>query len=182
MASTVYDPIMNALLSYLQTYTNFGTVGASFLTMKRGIIMWEQLAQKMDSSPILRQPALFLYDGIGFGGGVTKYDERGRSRPVVRIIDRTIVIYAQVQAPGNAPGGQLGGKGIPANGGGAIFHPLIEAVETAIARPDNNLQGTLTLGGLVSHCWLEGDGHILSPDIDDNGQGMATLPVRIMVP
>ena len=177
---SIYDPVMNALLAYLQAKISPYT----FLTFRRGIVMWEQLAMLQNGQPIIRQPALFLFDGVGFGGGRTTYQQRGRGRPVVQIIYRTIVLYAQATAIGAQPGGQGGGPVImsstPGSGGGSYFHPLIEAVESALTISDS--EGTLTLGGLVSHCWLQGDGHLVSPDIDPGGQGMATLPIRIMVP
>ena len=176
--STVYEPVMIALLAYLK-----GNIASNtFLTFQRGIIQWEMLAQTNNSLPLLRQPALFLYDGVMVtGGGTTKYEQRGRSRRGIKIIDRTIVIYAQLPAAGGVPGGQAGGPAVMTAGGGPILSPLVEAVENVPTDiPDS--QGALTLGGLVSHCWLEGDGMWLTPDTDPNGQGMATLPVKIMVP
>ena len=75
------------------------------------------------------------------------------------------------------PGGQLEN----ASPGGVLFHPLIESIESAFAT-DDLYQNTLTLGGIVQHCWLEGDGHMLAPDMEPSGQGMLTMPVRIMIP
>jgi hypothetical protein len=43
-------------------------------------------------------------------------------------------------------------------------------------------EGALTLGRTVSHCWIEGDSHWLTGDIDPGGQGMLTIPVQIMIP
>jgi hypothetical protein len=177
----IYEPIMTALLAYLKANIAANT----FNTFQRGIVMWDELSRVQNNLPVMRQPALFLYDGVGFGGGKTKYEQRGRGTPPVRIMDRTIVIYARMPNPGGLPGGGLGGEAVQnfmTASGAAVLHPLIEAVETAIGTSDTASQGTLTLSGLVSHCWLEGDGMVLSPDIDENGQGMATLPIRIMVP
>lgn len=178
MASTTYDPIMNALLAYLQANIPANT----FYTFARGFVMWEQVSQLINGLPIMRQPALWLYDGMGAGGGKITYDRKSRSLPPIRIMDRTIVIYAQSPAIGSQPGGQGGGPVdlTQSGGGGPILHPLIEVVEAALSIPDK--EGALTLGGLVSHCWLQGDAHLLTPDISPDGQGMATLPVRIMVP
>ncbi len=177
-----YEDIMNALLLWIQQHTGYGTLTPTFQSYARGIVMWEQLSMVQNNNPIIRQPALYLYDGVGFGGGKTRYEQKSRSLPVLRIISRTIVIYAKWPDPVGMPGGMGGGKGVLATGGGTIFHPLIQAVESAIETPDDFAQGTLTLGGLVSHCWVEGEGLLVSPDIDDNGQGMATLPVQILVP
>lgn len=187
-STNAYEDIMNSLLSWIQQNTGYGTPTQMFQTYQRGVVMWEKLGQVVNGNPLVRQPALFLYDGVGFGGGVTKYQQRYRATPVVRVIQRTIVIYAKLPGPAGLPGGMQQGAFIPTGsvgqytGGGSLLHPLISAVELAMETSDDPSQGTLTLGGLVSHCWLEGDGILVSPDIDDNGQGMATLPVSIQVP
>jgi hypothetical protein len=178
--STLYDPIMNALLALLKSATGYNTPSQVFQFYQRGIIPWEMLAQTNNNQPLIRQPALFLYDGVGFGGGTTEYEQRGRSRPVVRVITRTIIIYAQQLSAGGVPGGVTGGPIVATSGAGPVFHPLIEAVEGVFTTTDS--QGALTLGGLVSHCWLEGEAWIATSEVDPQGQGMAKLLVKIMVP
>jgi hypothetical protein len=166
---SVYEPIMAALLALLQT-----KCGATFGYYSRRFITWENLIQNVQtgSSPI-SQPALFLYDGIGFGGGRTKYEQRGRGRPPVRILLRTIVVYARIPGGGTAQGPDA------LTPGGSVFAPLAESIETALL-PDS--EGALTLGGLVSHCWIDGESHWVVGDIDPGGQGMLTMPVQIMLP
>jgi hypothetical protein len=178
--STIYEPVMNALLAYLKANIAANT----FLYYQRGILIWERIPEIMNANPLIRQPCLFLYDGFGFGGGVTKFVQRGRALPPVRTMERTIVIYNKLPVAGGFPGGQIGGSATSytTTSGAAILHPLLEAVEAALDTPDNASTNTLTLGGLVQHCWIEGDTHLLTPDIDENGQGMATLPVRILIP
>jgi hypothetical protein len=173
MASTVYEPIMTALYGRLQTYCAVGN-GGLFSTVTRYFRTWEALIQDIQSgaSP-LSQPALILYDGIGFGGGKTKYEQRGRGRPPVRVLMRTIVCYATLPGGTTAPGPD------GTTSGGAVFAPLVENIEAAFA-PDS--EGALTLGGLVSHCWIEGESHWITGEIDPGGQGMFTIPVHIMVP
>lgn len=176
MASTTYEPIMAALLAKLKA-----ACGNTFLTYERGIKTIDDLAQRVNATGLaLRQPALFLFDGIGFGGGLIHYEQRGRGRPTVRIMSRSIIVYARAFGPGGAPDGTPRGPA-PDVTGGQVFHPLIEAVEAAFRLTDS--EGALTLGGLVSHCWIEGEGHLLATELDPvNGQGMATLPIKIMVP
>ena len=179
-----YEQIMTALLAWVKTHTGGNTIVPTFATYARGIRMWEELGTTYNTSgaPILRQPALFLYDGVGFGGGRTRYEQRGRTLPVVRIIHRTFVIYARLPAPVTQPGGTVGGKMYLPLGGGPILHPLIQAVETAMELSDDPQQDALTLGGLVSHAWISGESLVVTGEIDDQGQGMATIPVEIMVP
>jgi|SRR5580693_3659808 hypothetical protein len=163
MASIIYEPIMVALLNLLQT-----NCGTTFNSYNRRFIMWENLA----STPLV-QPALFLYGGAGLGGGTTKYEQRGRGRPLVRVLSRTIVVYAQLPGAGT-PSGQDA-----TTPGDTVFGPLVESIENAFV-PDS--ENAVTLGGLVSHCWIEGDALWATPDIDPQGQGMFTVPVKIMIP
>lgn len=170
MASTVYDPIMDALLALIQA-----ACGDSFKTYSRRFMTWENLIQSIQGGIGPPQPALYLFDGVGLGGGVTKYIQGGRT-PSRREISRSIVIYTQLQG-GGLPGGPE--IGIP---GGTAFYELIEAVEAALEPSPSSSLATVTLGGLVTHCWIEGDSVMMTGDIDPNGQGMAVLPVNILIP
>lgn len=173
MASVIYEPIMNALLALLQAKCAISN-GGLFKTVTRRFRMWEALMQDIQAgaSPLL-QPSLMLYDGVGLGGGRVKYEQRGRGTPGVRILFRTIVCYATL------PGGTTPAGPDATTSGGTVFAPLVENVEAAFA-PDS--EGTLTLGGLASHCWIEGESHWVTGEIDPGGQGMFTIPVQIMVP
>lgn len=163
---------MTALLALLQAQL----VPGVFRQVQRRMVTWEQLQQDVQQGILpFPQPALILFDGAGLGGGKTRYEERGRGRPTVRIISRTIVCYAQMPG-GNTP------SGIDhTTPGGSVFAPLVEAIEGVFQTRDQD-GAALTLGGLVSHAWLEGDSVWVTGDIDPTGQGMFTMPVQIMVP
>lgn len=166
-----YEKIMNTLLSLL----NAALVPGVFRYTSRRFITWENLLNSVQSGAVpFDQPALLLYDGIGFGGGKTKFEQRGRGRPPVRVMSRTIVVYAQLPGGGTPQGPDA------TTPGGTVFASLSEAIEGVFAATDS--EGALTLGGLVSHCWIDGDSHWLTPDIDPQGQGMMTIPVQIMIP
>ena len=58
-----------------------------------------------------------------------------------------------------------------------ILNPLLDAIEAALAPIGEETQ---TLGGLVSHCWIEG-----SIETDEGvlgTQAMAIVPIDILVP
>ena len=173
--SVTYEPIMDALLALLQDALMPGT----FRYMARGIIPWEQIDQMITTNITLpfRQPALFLFDGIGYGGGKTQYERRGRGMPPKRILHRTIVVYAQF--PGS--GTPSGPEGLQTMSGGTIFAPLVEAIERGFNQVDFD-NAALTLGGLVSHIWIEGESHWLTGEIFPNGQSMLTIPLNIIIP
>lgn len=172
MTVATREQIMDALLTVLQ---NDETVAGLFPTISRRMVMWEQLQQSIQQGAPFLQPALFLYDGVGLGGGIDTYDQAGFGTPAKVLLRRTVVIYARLPGGGTAQGPDF------TTPGGTIFDPLIEAVGNAL-EPDDLTRGVLTLGGLVQYCWIKGDGLMMTGEIDPNqGQGMVTLPLEIMM-
>lgn len=170
--STLYSPIMNALLALLET-----SCGDLFQTYTRRLVTWEALAQSLQSGgTAIRQPYLCLFDGtITAESGVIRYERTALSVPFKRTIERAIVIYAQLPGGADATGADA------TTAGGDVFFPLIEAIENAL-EPIVEPQGALTLGGRVYHCWIEGSCYTFTGDIDAEGQGMAIVPIKIMIP
>lgn len=169
------DAIMDALLAYLQAQC-----GDTFKSYSRRFLTWEQMVQDAQATgqrrPAVKQPALFLFDGVGLGGGTDTFQPRGRGSPGTVVLGKTIVIYARLPGGGTSQGPD----GLTP--GGVVFNPLIEAVEDAMAQSDSPSQGTLTLGNLVSHVWLEGAGMMMTGELDEtDGQGMLTLPISILM-
>ncbi len=172
MTIATREQIMDALLAVLR---NNAGVAAAFPTISRRFLMWERVIQSQQDAQPLYQPALFLYDGVGLGGGIDTYEHNSRSTPARVILRRTIVIYARL------PGGGTPSGPDSSTPGGTLFDPLIEVVIAALA-PDDASQNVLTLGGLVSHCYLKGNGLMMTGEIDPTyGQGMVTLPIEIMM-
>lgn len=171
MASIVYEPIMNSLLAFFKA-----SCSNTFKTIQRRMIIWENLAQLIDNgdAPFL-QPCMILYDGVGFGGGKVVYEPRGRGTPTVRIMHRTIVIYARL------PGAAIPSGWDNTTPGGTVFAPLVESIENALDAATDS-EGAVTLGRTVSHVWLSGESHWITGDIDPSGQGMLTMPLQIMLP
>lgn len=165
------DTIMDALLEHLRA-----ECGRTFLYYSRRFITWERLVQSVQAGkPVIRQPALFLFDGVGLGGGTDTFVSKTRASPPLVTLSKTIVIYAQLPG-GGTPNGPDG-----LTPGGEVFNPLIEAIEAAM-RPDSVSENALTLGGLVSQVELIGDSMMMTGEIDDQqGQGMLTMPVKIMM-
>ena len=65
-----------------------------------------------------------------------------------------------------------------------VLNALIGAVETALAPTPVftgiAVQNAQTLGGLVEHCWIEGDLEKAPGDLE--GQALAVIPVLLLVP
>lgn len=61
---------------------------------------------------------------------------------------------------------------------GPIVNPLIDVIGTAL-EPNNNGENTQTLGGIVHHCWIEGQTVIYEGNLGD--EAVVTIPVKILV-
>jgi hypothetical protein len=181
MAASLRDQIMDALLAQLQA-----SCGDTFAYYSRKFIMWQDLAQMLtnphgDPRQLPRSPALFLYDGVGFGGGRDTWVQGNRGSPSKRTLHRTIVLYTWRD-------GGLTPTGPDASVGATSMWPLLESVENAIDPEPHNLSGmdmavgSTTLNGLVTYCWIEGDGHCIPGDIDPSGLEMQTIPIKILIP
>lgn len=181
MAGTTREQIMNALLAQLQA-----ACGSTFAYYSRKFIPWLDLTVMLtnpqgDPTQTIRFPALFLYDGVGFGGGRDTFVQGNRGAPSKRTLHRTIVVYAW-RPGGGTPTGPDASIGV------SSLTPLVEAIENAIDPLVHNLSGmdmaagASTLGGLVTYCWIEGDVLYIPGDIDPSGLAMATVPVKILVP
>lgn len=131
---------------------NLVSTSAAFATASRRLKLWSSVAPA-------DKPALFLY-------------ERGdvyvrASEAVPEAVTMNVDLYLYIDA----------GKDqsvIPA----AALNNLIDAVDTVLA--PNYLTGVQTLGGLVSHCWI--DGKIMKDAGDLDGDGVAVIPIKILVP
>ena len=64
--------------------------------------------------------------------------------------------------------------------GATIINPILDGIEAALA--PNIVTGKQTLGGLVSHAWIEGPSTVALGDIDTQGFGGAVVEVHILVP
>lgn len=60
----------------------------------------------------------------------------------------------------------------------AVMQDVLDAVYKALAPPP--IVGRQTLGGLVSHCWVEGKTIEVPGDLE--GKGVAIVPLRILIP
>lgn len=170
---TTREAIMDALLARARE-----RCGVIFNTYSRRFRMYDDLVQARVSGNPPKFPAFYLYDGVGFGGGIDRWDQSAQrtiANDAKRTMIRTIVIYA-IKPKANTPDGAD-----MSIAGASELHPLIEAAE-GIFDVDNFSYNTLTLGGLCRHCWIEGDGILIPGDIDPSGLAMQTIPIKILIP
>ena len=105
-------------------------------------------------------PALYM------GNPKESYEyQHGTSSPAHITLDFDIFIYINVSDPNVTPDTQM--------------NSLIDAIEAALqGTPATN--GVQSLGGIVDHCWIEGS--VLRAPGYLNGQGMALMTIRVLVP
>jgi hypothetical protein len=148
------EAIWAALFAYLQTQ-----LSASFVTMGRKHI--QPPALSLDA-----QPALFLLQIRERRQG----SKRGLPNEIV--LHGLIVLYVPAPATDELPGQEQELAATALNG-------FFQAIDDAM-RPDNQMTGKFTIGGLVEDCAIEGevdqDPGIFGP------QAAAILPIRIVVP
>jgi hypothetical protein len=99
-----------------------------------------------------------------------KYTRPGRGLPSKRILHALVWLYAcDPQISGVVPATQL--------------NNMVDAVEAALAPAGTDLamQAVQTLGGLVSHRWIEGSIEYYE-GLDTNGRSVAVIPVAMLIP
>jgi hypothetical protein len=121
-----------------------------FLTTGRRLLPWT----KVDA-----QPALFLRH-IG-----DRYPERATRLPVKVTLECEAWIYSSTGPNAND---------VP----DVVMNGLLDVVESALLPPPG--REAQTLGGLVSHAWIEGTVDIHPGDLD--GQAIAIIPIKVLVP
>jgi hypothetical protein len=125
---------------------------ADFKTTGRRLQLWSQTPQ---------QPALFI------NHPADEYPEPPvRGLPVKATIELEVWLYAQVTVD-------------PSHDSDFVLENLVSAVKTALA--PSVMSGVQTLGGIVSHCWVQGRVEF-DQGYMDGGQGKAIIPVKVLVP
>jgi hypothetical protein len=125
---------------------------SDFKTTGRRAVLWSKV-------PFDKQPACFVEN-------VKETTEHPNTMLAIRRMYAHVVFYVQVGSNAEAE------PSSPIN-------KLLEALEAALL-PDDELRNTLTLGGLVQQCWIEGDTDIVQGGTD--GQAMAVVPLQILIP
>lgn len=136
----------------LTAFFNLVASAAPFASASRRMKLWNSVAAA-------DRPALFIAER-----GDT-YVRASEAVPETITIEADIYIYIDAGQDADV---------IPAS----TLNTLIDAIDAALA--PGPLLGRQTLGGLVSHCWIEGK--ILKDAGDLDGDGIAVIPVKILTP
>jgi hypothetical protein len=123
---------------------------ATFPTSGRRLMLWSNVPE---------QPALFLRDGPE-----TYAARQARGQPAKVTLTAECWIYVQTRDVNAAPI--------------VALNNLVDAVHAVLVPAAG--QECQTLGGLVSHCWIEGRVEKDCGDLDGLGQAIAVIPINIM--
>jgi len=133
----------------MQALFNLVSSSASFVTASRRLRLWSDVGQT-------DTPALFQYE---------RHDVYSNGKNYLPIVEMNIDLYIYTK-----PGLDSGVTPI------SVLNPLLDAIDAALApSPVTRRQ---TLGGLVSHCWIEGK--IMKDPGDLDGDGVAVIPLKIL--
>lgn len=122
---------------------------AAFASSSRRIKLW-------GDTPSSDKPALFMYE---------REDMYTNGKNYLQIVEMNVDLFIYIDA-----GKDLSATPI------SVLNNLIDAIEAAL-KP-NPLTQRQTLGGLVSHCYI--DGKIMKEPGDLDGDGIAVIPVKIL--
>ena len=109
--------------------------------------------------PAAAQPALYLVQR-------NERPRQTRGQPAAWTLQALLYLYVNAGSDPDA---------VPASS----LNRLLDAIETALA-PDA-ATGVQSLGGLVSHCWIDGSG-IETDEGVLGAQAVAIVPINILVP
>ncbi len=127
--------------------------GGYFVTVSRRLKTWDQV-------PASEQPACFLYEHTD---PVTHQSETFAKNG----IDVEVFIYTRCDNQDEVPA--------------AILNDALDALDAALTPTGADLlRRRQTLGNLVSHCFVDGD--IMKEPGDQDNQGVAIVPLKILVP
>jgi len=123
---------------------------SSFVTASRRLKLWTDVSEA-------EKPAIFQYE---------RDDVYSNGKQYLPIVEMNVELYVYT-----APGMDSGVTPI------SILNPLIDAIDAAL-RPGPASNGRQTLGGLVSHCYI--DGKVMKDPGDIDGDGIAVIPIKIL--
>lgn len=101
------------------------------------------------------QPALYM-------------EHTGESTAPVRGLPNRIILEVNLWVYVKSEGAEVG----------PIMNPILDQIEKSL-QPINDGDHTMTLGGLVHHCWIEGQTQIFEGDLGD--EAVVIIPVKILV-
>lgn len=164
---------MNRETVYQAVFAKFGALSwsstvagapTSFVTTSRQLVHWSDLPAEL-------WPALFQVQ-------VRETPIQKRGLPTKWQLSLALYLYVRTNAQLQGSDGGTNSADPTASFPSRLLNPILDALTAALS-PDNLPEGTCTLGGLVSHCWLS--------DSIETSEGLlgdvefAIAPIEILV-
>ena len=146
------EQAMVALFNTLKSATMADNVTPAFKLASRRIKLWGDV-------PAQQQPALFLIETHE-----TRMQQPPQGMPSKLLMKASAVVYTSTPD-----------TGIPST----AMNLALDSIERAL-KPDDLSRNVFTLGGIVYRCWVEGN--IIKTPGDLDGQGMAIVPILMLLP
>jgi hypothetical protein len=129
----------------------FTLVSASdgFVTKSRRLRLWNEVGSG-------DKPAIFQYE---------RGDVYSNGKNYLPIVEMDVDLFIYIDAGRDRSIAPI-----------TALNPLIDAVDAGLRT--GVINGKQTLGGLVSHCWI--DGKIMKDPGDIDGDGIALIPIKIL--
>lgn len=153
MAFIPREQIFLALWGLVTTIQVGSPPAVPWKTKSRKLRLWTDVPSEL-------RPAIFMAERV------QQYYGAERPVPPKRTYNVSLFIYTNAK------------NATDTNPGSAILNPLLDAIDAALA--PNVMTGRNDLGGLVNHCYIDGDVFVDPGDID--GDGLAIIPIKIVVP
>lgn len=145
------EQIYQAVFAFWQGLTVGGA--PAFVTATRYARHWDNVSAE-------EQPALYQMQ-------VRETARYRKGLPTIWTLELKLLVYVRTNAQSSLP------NITPSS----IFNPLVDAIEAALV-VDDPFNNACTLGGLVSHCAIEGDIEIYEGNLGD--EAVVIVPVKIL--
>ena len=140
---------MNSREAIMQALFALVSASSSYVTASRRLKLWDAVASA-------DKPAIFMYERDDVYRNGDKY---------LPIVEMHVDLFVYIDAGKDQSIAPI-----------TVLNPLVDAIDAALApNPGTRKQ---TLGGLVSHVWI--DGKIMKDPGDIDGDGIALIPVKIL--
>jgi len=147
------EQVMAALFTALSNAVYSDGTSPVFNSVSRKLKLWGEV-------PHDQQPAMFLVDTHE-----TRTQQPPQGLPSKLLMRTAAIIYVSTTNSEDVPSVQM--------------NLVLDAVDKVFL-PDDLIRNVFTLGGLVHYCRIEGNIAKTPGDLD--GQGMAVIPINVMLP
>lgn len=147
------EVIMAKLFTVLSSSTQTDNATPAFKLCSRRVKLWGDV----DASD---KPAMYLMETHE-----TRKQQPPQGMPSMLLMKASVIVYTFTGTSSEIPS--------------IVMNNCLDSIEKAL-KPDDLSRNVFTLAGLVYRCWVEGS--IVKTPGDLDGEGLAVVPIHILVP